>query len=404
MVSSYTELKTAYQKAVKEGEKTSAAIILVEYLIEKRKETDPDTAWERLPWPLQYFPLFYRYKRDLKKISAVNPGMGGLGGLMGASKSEIYTHLSPDFLPETLYCEPDLSRQDLARMLRDTNFTFPEHPLICKPDKGERSANVKKVFSMKDLYAYLDRMTEPFLLQEVIDGPEEYAVTFRYNIQQDRMKVNHVVWRKIPRVVGDGTGTTAELLQKTDLSPNEKALITENLQQHVLEKVVPQGKVQPLSDVAALVFGTEIIPLDLQKYPAEVEKLENLINDHILQSKDGSPYAGLYYGRFDIRGESQKDILDGNFKILELNGVAAMPLHVCAPKIPIHERYQQIFDFYDDLLELADWNESQKNGEFVGLLNLGIFLREQIKRSSSQTSAVKDGLKEILAARRFLKS
>jgi len=398
------QLKQDYKYHLRAGEKTRAAIVLVNYILQKRAKTNPDAAWERLPWPIQYFPLWYRYKRDIKKISAVNPGMGGLGGLMGASKSEIYSHLSPDYLPQTIYCEPDETRREIARRLNEEHFPFPEKPLICKPDVGERSARVEKVYSMQELYDYLDEAEHPFLVQEVVEGPEEYALTCRYSFTSKRLHITHLVWRKIPRVEGDGAQTVAELLERASVSSQQREKIRGKLKQEILDRVPAAGEIQPLSHVAALSYGTEILPIDLNGYKDEISHLEELINSKIFHNAERKFYGGIYYCRFDIRGKNHDDILRGNFRILEMNGAAAMPLQICAAGIELNERYRMFFDFYDDLLDLADYNQGHGIGEFISLPQLVLYLRKQIKKSKLQSGEVKESLKEILAARRELKS
>jgi hypothetical protein len=400
----FEQLKKGYKNYLRAGEKTRAAIVLVNYILEKRAETNPDAAWERLPWPIQYFPLWYRYKRDLKKISAVNPGMGGLGGLMGASKSEIYSHLSPDYLPQTIYCEPDETRKDIARRLNEQHVPFPEKPLICKPDVGERSAGVEKVYSMQELYDYLDEAEHPFLVQEVIEGPEEYALTCRYSFTSRSMYITHLVWRKIPRVKGDGKQTVAELLEHASVTSQQREKIRGKLKQEILDRVPAAGEIQPLSHVAALSYGTEILPVNLHAYKEETEHLEELINTRIFHNGEGDFYEGIYYCRFDIRGKNHDEILRGSFKILEMNGAAAMPLHICVTGLELDERYRQLFDFYDNLLVLADYNQEHGIGEFISLPKLAFYLRKQIKESKLQSGEVKESLKEILAARKELKS
>lgn len=160
----FTPAETRYREAVKQKDKRQKSIAIVERIIELRQMENPSFGWENLPWFVQYYPLIKKYARHLKKITALNPGMQGLGGLIGASKIEILSHLASDSYAKTLFVPSGTSEKEFIAKVQREFTTFPDEPVICKPDKGERSINVKRVSDFAELSSYHKNSEWDFLV------------------------------------------------------------------------------------------------------------------------------------------------------------------------------------------------------------------------------------------------
>jgi hypothetical protein len=125
--------------------------------------------------------------------------------------------------------------------------------------------------------------------------------------------------------------------------------------------VIPTGEVFKLSWVANLSRGARLISLEHEK------------NDHLLQVFDNISHAAkyLYYGRYDIKCTSIKDLKNGrNFSILELNGTGAEPHHMYGNGNNLLQAFKIIIHHWNVLFIIAKYNN--KHGINYKTLREGI--------------------------------
>ena len=74
----------------------------------------------------------------------------------------------------------------------------------------------------------------------------------------------------------------------------------------------------------------------------------------------GKNIDGFFYGRFDIRCKSIKDLNEGNnFKILELNGAKSEPAHIYHPGFSIKQAYRVLFEHWNEIYTIAQINKKR---------------------------------------------
>ncbi len=382
--------------------KLRMAIDVVERIEAERRSRDPDSGWENLPWLIQYYPLIIKYFSHLGKVAALNPGMGGIGGLIGASKISILKNLHSSSYAATIFIRHGIREKALRNQVTEKFGEFPGQPLICKPDRGERSINVKKISSFDELFVYLHEAKEDFLIQEYIPGPEELGVSCFRNLADGRLEVAAVVRRILVKGLGDGISTLGELIEAADIPESRKDRIRQSYMPKQLAVVPPADRLVMLSPVAALSFGTVIEEVHREDYPEGFARLEEHINE-ICINDAGVPFEGFNYGRFDYRAESLDALFAGRGKILELNGAAAMALHACVPGLQAEERYAIFIDFFDRMLEICRANRRSGKGRYLPLIFLYFKSRKRLHHTSVQWAEVSAALKEIRKMRKQLK-
>ena len=70
-------------------------------------------------------------------------------------------------------------------------------------------------------------------------------------------------------------------------------------------------------------------------------------------------HAGFYFGRFDVRCDSIRDLQTGNIRIIELNGVAGEPAHVYDPAVGIIEAYRVMLRHWALAFETGSANRNR---------------------------------------------
>ncbi len=391
-----------YREGRRNGDKVQRNIAVVEYIIEEKQREHPGFGWENLPWLIQYYPLIRKYLWHLRKVPALNPGMDGIGGLIGTSKIAIFSHLASSAYARTVYIPQGRKIAAVEKLVTEHHPGFPGAPLICKPNRGERSINVRKVRAMEEIADYHRAIGGDYLIQEYIPGPFEFGVSCFRNLDTGRLEVVAIVNRKVAKASGDGKSTIRELIAHADLSSQAREKITGSYTGIQLEQVPAAGELVMLSPVASLAFGTVIEEIRREDHPEGFASLEESINA-ITVNDEGKSFDGFNYGRFDYRASSLEDLFAGRGKVLELNGAAAMALHACVPGMDIEQRYAIFQSFFDRMLAVCETNRKRGNGRYMLLVELYRKSRSRLHRTSVQWDDVSSALRSIKAARRALK-
>jgi len=376
------------------------AAAVVNYIERKYAEKDPGSGWENLPWLIQYYIL--KYFRHIGKVTALNPGMEGMGGLIGASKIGILKRLSSSSYPKTVLVKKGTADEQLKLTISRQFPDFPAQPVVCKPDIGERSVKVKVVRDYGEAFTYSSTAHEDFLIQEYVPGPMEYAVSCIRNLETQRLEVAAVVSRNIVKDRGDGQSSVGQLIDRAAISAQYKERIRGSYTEAQLRDIPPAGETVLLSPAASLAYGTVIEEIRSTDYPEGFKRLEEYVNGVCIDDS-GKPFSGFNYGRFDFRAPSLEDLFSGRGMILELNGAAAMALHACVPGLPTWRRYEIYTDFFDRMCRICEANRREGRGTYTPLPVLYCKVRRRLRRSSVQRKEVSRALREIRAARRELR-
>lgn len=291
-------------------------------------------AWAvNLPVLLKVLALGVRH-RDLALFTAANPAIPA-GGFVLESKSRILRDLeaaSPGLvarfavLPAGLPLAQSIER--VQGFMAAHGLTFP---IVLKPDTGERGEGVAVVHDGRQLVSALAALPGDVLVQEFVPGPELGVFYYRFP-GEERGRIFSVTAKTLPVVVGDGASTLEELILADEravcMAPMFLARHRERLawvpaagERVLLGELGNHCKGALFRDGSALLTSA----------------LEAVI--------DGAArrYPGFFFGRFDLRGESEEGLPAGRFKVLELNGVTSEATHIYEPGASLVAAWRTLF-------------------------------------------------------------
>lgn len=303
------------------------------------------THWEYWPVYIIYAPTFFlwiwwmiRFK-SIKFYEYSNPAIKN-GGLFGDSKFETYQLLPENSFPKSVLVK-QLGKNDFEEIIRKNKFDFP---LIVKPDVGSRGIGVQKVQNIEELEIYAKNRNEKFLLQSLIEYPNEIGL-FYYRLPNEKSgKVIDITVKRFLTVKGNGIDTIEQLMKK---KPRFEIQIPK-IRQHInLNEVLENGEKRCLVPFGNHSRGTEF----LDGKHLITEKLQNTF-DAILNSIDG-----FYFGRLDIRYNSFDELEIGEkFSIIELNCAKSEPTHIYDPTNSFCHGQKEIYRYQKILRDIVRIN------------------------------------------------
>ncbi len=288
--------------------------------------------WEYWSHYVIYAPTFFVWLllmlrfRSIRFFKYANPGIKN-GGFYGDSKFAIYQLLPKGTYPKTVLVHHDTTN-DYEKTIKNNDFKFP---LILKPDVGLRGINVKKVYSVADVVEYSQKVGEDFLIQELIELPNEMGLFYCRLPNNKKGMITGITLKKYLTLNGNGKNTMEELLCK---NPRFEMQISTLKHQIDLSEVLPDGAQKCLVPYGNHNRGTEF--LDGKRF----------ISNELTQTFDGllSSVDGFYFGRLDIKYNTMAELEKGiNFSIIELNGVKSEPTHIYDPKHSFWYGQKEIF-------------------------------------------------------------
>jgi hypothetical protein len=206
-----------------------------------------------------------------------------------------------------------MSFDEVKCLVIENGFTYP---FCVKPDVGLKGLLFRKVDDEEKLKIYHQKVSMEYLIQELIDAPLEVSVFYYRYPANDKGTISGFIQKDMLHVFGDGKSSLWELIAQ---HPNAKYRLEEMRIKHekLLETVVPSGEKYILTHAANLNRG------------AKFTNLKEQIDDQLLLHFDYlSHRCSWYYGRYDLKCNSVKELKEGRFSILEFNGAGAEPNHV----------------------------------------------------------------------------
>lgn len=306
----------------------------VQLLLEQKNLT-----WEQLPWQIQFLPSIIKYIPVVGIANVINPDIGGLSGMVGASKAHLNTKVNQDFRPKDFVFAAGTTVEQMQQIITEQKISFP---LFIKPVQGERAAGVQFVPNETAFLALEIDLNRSYLVEEAIMSQGEFCVNVVRGLRTKKFGVLALTERVIPKVIGDGVSTIKQLIALLELTELQKQKIIEALETEFLAKVLEQNISQTVVRTASISYGTEYVKLNLT--PEQKKLLEHQINQMLL------PADGFNIGRFDLKADNLDALLKGDCLVVELNGIGGMPTHVYETHLSIEQK-QMILDEYFDLLQ-----------------------------------------------------
>lgn len=306
--------------------------------------------WEFWPFGIIQLPLFFLWiwyalkERSLFYFSASNPSIL-TGGMMGESKYEVL-QLVPDLVkPKTILIEATASREKVVALLNQNQLQLP---VIFKPDLGERGWMVRKIKSIGDIDQYLSEIRIDFIAQELVELPLEFGVYYVRFPQKENGFVNSITGKKFLSVVGDGHKTLGQLIEENDRARIQWNILAEKYKtewNHILKP----GEAIELISIGNHCLGTTFL------------NANHLITPQLSESFDriSKQIKGFYFGRFDLRCASIKDLENGNVKIVELNGCGAEPAHIYHPGASLWRGMADLLTHWKNLYLVSKQNHQR---------------------------------------------
>lgn len=278
--------------------------------------------WEYWPFGILQFPVVFYYlwlslrARSFFFFTASNPGIE-MGGMLGESKFKILDKIPTAYKANTIFIQRNSSIVQIKNQMNAANLKFP---VIFKPDLGERGYRVKRINNETEAQQYINTFKFDFLIQELVDLPEEFGVFYRRLPSQKKGEVFSIVGKELLTVTGNGKSSLEELILDKDRAKLQWEKLKE--QHHAqLKNIIPSRDIFLLNAIGNHCLGTTFL------------NSNHLISEQLNNSFDkiSQQIEGFYYGRFDLRCESIAALTEGRVKILELNGCGAEPAHIYQP-------------------------------------------------------------------------
>jgi len=293
--------------------------------------------------------------RTLAKANyALNHGEIGLG-------SKYETHLAFDekyFLP-TDFLSDDLNPSDKAEAIK-TFANQHGYPVLLKSNVGCVGKGIIKLSTHDDIEAALPALAGDYILQKFTTFNTEYGVF--YSRHKGKVRVTGINRKHFPTVTGNGKSSLAELAQNHyRYSDHWQAF----LQYHDTARIPASGEKIQLSFIGSHTLGCKFTD-DSHLMTAELEAA-------IAEVFASQP--GYNFGRIDIKTLSPETFQQGDFVVIEVNGVASLPTHMFDPKYSLTEAYR-IFIQHAGLLAKIAQEQRHRPMEFLPVKELIRQIRE----------------------------
>lgn len=244
-----------------------------------------------------------------------NPGINGF--ILSDSKYETLGLVPTSHRPQSILIAPGDSWPDVKTKIKAAQL---DYPLILKPDIGFRGIRVSLINTASELQQKLQSIGVPYIIQEYVEGPLELGIFYYRNPQHSKGHFPSITLKQYLEVKGDGGRTLEELVYH-----NPRAFMVADALQKTFKdqwnQVLPHGENLLLGCIGNHNLGTKFTN---GKHLLNAEHLAQI--DKVAQS-----IPGVYFGRFDIKTQSLDALKQGDFKILEINGVGGEPTHIYDP-------------------------------------------------------------------------
>jgi hypothetical protein len=304
--------------------------------------------FEFWPWKVFYFPLlpYYLYlslkNRSLTFPSIVNTSLRN-GGFFDENKQEILSKIPEEFLPKSIYVQPNTVFFEVLKKIEVKNIGFP---LIAKPLNDQRGKDVSIISGETELLQYIQKIGKDFVIQEFITYPIELAILYTRMPNEPKGVVSSITFKEFLTVSGNGKDDIETILRK-----NPRAeMIWVDLQKNTKtdwKKILIKDETQVIEKIGNHCRGT------IFRNATEIDKAKTAeVTDKILKE-----FEGFNYGRFDLKVKSIADLYEGtNIKVLELNGVNADAAHIFDPNYKLLKAYKDVAWHWKRLSDIAGYN------------------------------------------------
>ena len=287
-------------------------------------------------WPARLFEApYYAYLGLLCAVHGLSPkflakanyaldhGEIGIG-----SKYATQLAFDQDRFPATALLDAGLSDTEKTRSIQE----FAERhafPIILKPDIGAVGKGVMKVTDDAGIGAALPHLKCAYMLQDYVDLPEEFGVFYARVRGQSR--ITGINQKHFPTIVGNGLHTVGQLARAHYRYTAHWDLFLRDLDDARIPDV---DEVVRLSFVGSHTMGC--------KFTNDTALVTPELEATVFAVCDAQP--GYNFGRLDLRAADTAALQQGDFRIIEANGVASLPTHMFDPAGSLTGAYAIFFE------------------------------------------------------------
>lgn len=297
-------------------------------------------------WVSQHFywqSLYYYFLngarfRCMTFFSVCNPAID-LGGMFDDRKTDVYELLPQNIVPATTIISSVISANSF---IENNNLSFP---LIIKPNIGLKGFMVYKLNSKEELHAFFEKNDvneREWLLQEYIDYKKEYSVLFYRYPKRKKFGISSFIEKSYPTVKGDGSSTLKTLIDKYNNPFLDKEDVY-NRHSKKLDQVPEKGKKIILDYIGNYSRGA--------KFHDKMEFVTDEMSEML--SRQFFNVEGLNFFRIDFKANSVDDFLNGDFKVIEINGMKSEPLHIYDTRNTFVENLKTIKTHWNIIEDIA---------------------------------------------------
>ena len=305
------------------------------------------------PVGLQWIILGIRYRSITLPFSA-NPNLR-LSGMVGVGKSELFTQATgkcAEVIMDWMVfaSDKDNAESQAITVIEDAATQGIPLPFVCKPDIGCRGAGVKLIKDKAHLVSVINSYPSgtALMVQKLATSSDEVGIFYVKHPHQDMGDIASITIKTRPHVVGDGTSTLGDLIQK-----NPRA--NELLHQYKARHASAWDSVPAAGERVGLVFSashskgcifTDGRHLITPELTAAIEDIMQGLPD-------------FHYGRLDVKYPDINALKQGqNLEVVEVNGASAEAAHIWDKDTKFLDAIKTLMWQYRTLFQIGAYHRS----------------------------------------------
>jgi len=280
-------------------------------------------------------PLFF---------SNINPGMI-FSGFAGYGKYDEIVKFNPELRPKTILIKVGDTFEQVEKEIEKEQILYP---FVMKPNMGRTARDIFKIYNEKQLRKHILSMKEEYVIQEFIDYPLEFGILYYRMPGEEKGHITWVTDKRLVSVEGNGKHTLGELVWNHDRARYYYKPFKQ-LHESAWEKILPAGEKFQMHFLGNHCRWSCF-------YDAT-----NLVNDKLEETIDTltKTIPWFYYGRYDLKVKSLDDLYAGRFKIMELNGMGTLPVHIFDPDHNLRFAYKELFRHRNIIYKISKANRKR---------------------------------------------